>query len=156
MDAARSLDRLENEERLQRKEATQRPRTQFPAYEGLADQWIQFQALSVSVQKLYPTPEQQVLQLAAVCEDSITKTVRPHTSIERAMEDLAPRYGHPHLNMVQLLQDLKEVRTAHNPSEIITTTESILRILEAISSLQRNDQLHLPVDSMNQIFRAVK
>ena len=55
-----------------------------------------------------------------------------------------------------MLFNLKEVGTARNPSEIITTTESIFGILEAISSLQQNDQLQLPVDSMNQLFRAVR
>ena len=155
-DAVKTLDDLEEQERLQRVETTQTPRSKFPMYEGQADQWVQFEALSKSILRLYPTSELQVLQLADVCEENIAKTVRRHTSIEGAMEDLASRYGHPHLNMVELHHNLKEVRTARNPAEIITTTETILGILEAIASLQQTDQLNLPVDSMNQIFRAVK
>ena len=36
------LDNLDDEESSQRVETTQRPRTRFPTYEGLADRWIQF------------------------------------------------------------------------------------------------------------------
>ena len=109
-DAVSDLDNLEDREISEGVESNQRPRTQFPTYEGVLDQWTQFQALSVTLNKFYPTPEQQVLQLAAGCEDSIAKTLRHHTLIDQAMEDIPSRYCHPHLNMVQLLQNLKEVR----------------------------------------------
>ena len=156
LDAATALDNLETEEKLERVESTQRPRTQFPTFEGQADQLIEFKQLATRIQKLYSTPEQQVLQLVAVCEESIAKTVRRPTTIERAMEDLASRYGHPHLYMDELLQNLKELRTSRNAADVPATTELILGILEAITSLQQTDQLQLPVDSMNQIFRAVR
>ena len=133
-EAVSALDDLDEQEQLQRVETTQRPLTKFPRYEGLADQWVQFQALFKSIQRLYPTSEQQVFQLAQVCEETIAKTVRRHTSIKGAMEDLASRYGHPHLNMVELFKILK-IRTSRNPAEIITTTETILGILEAIAWL---------------------
>ena len=65
------------------------------------------------------------------------------------MEDLAAKFGQPHLNMLHLLQNLKEFRTARNAADVPATAEVILGILEAISSLQQDDQLPIPVDDMN-------
>ena len=128
-DTVKALDDLEEQERLQRVETTQRPGTKVPMYEGQADQWVQFRAPSQSIKRLYPTFEQQVFQLAVVCEENIAKTVRRHTSIDGAMEDLASEYCHPHLNSVELHNKLKEERTARNPASKITTTETILGLM---------------------------
>ena len=86
---------------------------------------------------LYPSAEQQVLQIANICGDPIDKLVLWYLNSgprgpQDAIHNLRSRFGHPQMIKPVLIQRLKTMKKAASCSQIPETAESILTILEAI------------------------
>ena len=68
-------DSLETQERLDRADLSQRPKVRFNQFKGEPEDFEGFERDAAKIMALYPSPEQQVLQIANICGDPIDKLV---------------------------------------------------------------------------------
>ena len=110
---------------------------------------------------LYKEPNQKIIQLAAICSQEIGQVILRYSGSgeegpSKALADLETKYGMPHLNLPILLTSLKETRTARSADDVPAVAESILNKLEAIATLQGNEDYVLPHASTMHVFRALR
>ena len=72
---AMAQDYLEAQERLERAYLSQRPKVRFNQFKGEPEDFEVFERDAAKIMALYPSPEQQILQISNICGDPIDKMV---------------------------------------------------------------------------------
>ena len=138
------LDQMQEDEKRFKVESAQRPKIKFETFTGKATKWDAFMRDAHKIFSLYDEPNQKLIQLAAITSPEIAQVILRYSGSgeegpTKALADLETKFGMPHLNLPILLTSLKETRTARLPDDVPAVAESILTQLEAIASLQGDE-----------------
>ena len=102
---------------------------------------------------------QQIFHLSKILLPYLVRTVMSFRGAERAAEKAVDRlnlkFNSPQLMIPRVYQELKDIAPARPTSEVPRTAVGVLRKVESFLALMKCDEISLPADVIQAIFRAL-
>ena len=74
---------------------------------------------------------------------------------EKAVSWLELKFNAPQLMILKVYEELRSIPPARSASEVPRTAEQVLRKIESLSALMKDDETSLPADIIQAIFRCL-
>ena len=102
---------------------------------------------------------QQIFQLSKILSPDLAKSVLSYSgsenSAQKAADWLSLKFDSPQLIILVIYQELKDIAPARSEGEIPRVAERVLKKIEGLSALTKNDSSVLPSDVVQAVFRAL-
>ena len=102
---------------------------------------------------------QQLFQLSKILSPDLARSVLSYSgsknSAQKAADWLALKFDSPQLMVPVIYQELKDISPARNKAEVPRVAKRVLRKIERLSALSKNDNSILPSNVVQAVFRAL-
>ena len=102
---------------------------------------------------------QQIFQLSKILSPDLAKSVLSYSgsenSAQKAADWLSLKFDSPQLIIPVIYQELKDISPARSEGKVPRVAERVLRKVESLSALTKNDSSVLPFDFVQAVFRAL-
>ena len=160
------LDKISTEEKDTKALISARPKMAFEVFTGDVSQYPTFLANQEQLYEMFydaAAPDkgasQQLFQLSKILSADLARSVLSYSgaenSAQKAVAWLSLKFDSPQLQIPKVYQQLKDISSAKSVGEVPRTCEKVLRKIEALSALTKDDESALPSDVVQAIFRAL-
>ena len=102
---------------------------------------------------------QQLFQISKILAPDLARTVLSFSgaenSAQKAAHCLSLKFDSPLLMIPVIYQEVKDISPARNETEVPRVAECVLRKVESLSGLTKEDNTILPSDVVQAVFRAL-
>ena len=139
--ATERLDALSQKEKQDMLNINQRPKLSYEKFDGSYSAFGTFIKNAHALIEFFPDqPKQQLVQLSKITSSEIAKTLMNFSGsdncADKALEWLHLRYRNPHLQLLAVYDEIKNLQPAKSQADIPKAAEGCLKLLEALSSLR--------------------
>ena len=160
------LDKMATEEKEAKALVSARPKLTFENFTGDVSQYPTFLANQEQLYEMFydeNAPDkgasQQLFQLSKILAPDLARSVLSYSgsknSAQKAADWLALKFDSPQLMVPVIYQELKDISPARNEAEVPRVAKRVLRKIESLSALSKNDNSILPSDVVQAVFCAL-
>ena len=160
------LDKLATEKEEAKALVSARTKLAFETFTGDVSQYPTFLANQEQLYEMFydaNAPDkgasQQLFQLSKILAPDLARSVLSYSgsenSAQKAADWLSLKFDSPQLMVPVIYQELKDISPARNEGEVPRVAERVLRKIESLSALTKDDNSSLPSDVVQAVFRAL-
>ena len=159
-DAADWEDNLALQDRSRKEAVSSRPRVSYSQFSGEQTDWFRFLRDCKTVRQQFSGDQAAALTvILGFCSQTVQKHIKKYLGqsdgLDQAMAHLDNFYGHSHLALPSLKEQIRQVKAASNMQEVPGVCTKLLHYLEAMAQMMpRSDPLetHLVHDTFRKLF----
>ena len=160
------LDKLATEKEETKALVSARPKLAFETFTVDVSQYPSFLANQEQLYEMFYDPNapdkgesQQIIQLKKILAQDLARTVLSFSGAENSAQKTADwlslKLDSPMLMIPVIYQEVKDISPARNEAKVPRVAERVLRKIESLSVLTKDDNTILPSDVVQVVFRAL-
>ena len=164
--AVRKLVKLATEEKENKAKMASMPKIALETFSGDVSQCPTFLANQEQIFEMFydanmpdKGESQQLYQLSKILAPDLVRTVLlfngAQDSAQKAKKCQSLKYNSPKIMIPLVYQEVKDLTPARSEAEVPHVAERVLRKIESLSALTKDDNSVLPSDVVQAVFRAL-